>query len=114
MERVAPMIAEAVGYGAAGLRHLPFLEERTALVEARGAAGLLGAPDEWWIEFGAIGTPDDAVAHLEALANAGATRVAIFFPPDRERWDSQLDMLGREVLPACGFSPARVVSAEAP
>ncbi len=39
-------------------------------------------PDEVWLEIGAIGTPDDAAAHVAALAEAGANDVALFLAPD--------------------------------
>lgn len=66
--------------GTVGLRATPFYDELVALAERDGAEGVAKAPDDWWIELGAVGTPDDAAAHIDALATAGATSVA-FFPP---------------------------------
>jgi len=97
---MAPAIAASLVGGSVGLKALPFYDDLAARVDASGAEGLVDAPDEWWLELGAIGTPDDALAHVEALAAAGVTRVAFFFPPDQQLWDGQLTWLGEEVLPA--------------
>ncbi len=47
-----------------------------------GADALADMPVEWWREIGAIGTLDDAVAHVEALVDAGAHDVSLFPAPD--------------------------------
>jgi 5,10-methylenetetrahydromethanopterin reductase len=61
--------------------HIDEIRERHA---ARGVEGIADMPAEWWIEFGAIGTFDDAVRHAEALADAGAHDVAFFPGPTVE------------------------------
>ena len=67
---IAPFIAENVAHGLNfGLSSAPFHDELVALVDRDGVDGVAAAPDEWWIELGAIGTPDDVAAHV-----AGARR----------------------------------------
>lgn len=53
---------------------------KAALAEGDEAVAQLG-PDVW-IDIGAIGTADDAAAHVRALADAGAADVALFLAPD--------------------------------
>ena len=68
----------------AGLRHAPFFDDLVALVEARGEDGVVGMPDEWWTELSGAGTIDDVLAHVAALAAAGAGHVAFFPAPEPE------------------------------
>ena len=42
-------------------------------------------PDEYWTDLCAVGAPGDVLAHVDALAGAGATSVA-FFPPPTSSW----------------------------
>jgi 5,10-methylenetetrahydromethanopterin reductase len=78
---IAPFIVENVAHGLnVGLNSAPFHDDLVTLVDRKGVDGVADGPDEWWIELGAIGTPDDVAAHVEALANAGATTVS-FSPP---------------------------------
>ncbi len=78
----APFVVETIeNGGTAGLRATPFYDDLVAIVERDGADGVAKVPDDWWIELGAVGTPDDAAAHVDALAAAGATSVAFFPPP---------------------------------
>ena len=79
--------------GPPGLRANPFYDDLAALVAARGDAAVDAFPDDWWIHLGAVGTPDDVAAHLEALGAAGATTVACFLPPEPAAALAQLDLL---------------------
>jgi alkanesulfonate monooxygenase SsuD/methylene tetrahydromethanopterin reductase-like flavin-dependent oxidoreductase (luciferase family) len=90
--RVADELAAAVSRGPGTLRALPFFDDLAARVQAGGREAVLAMPDDWWLQLGAIGTPDDAAAHVQALADAGADRVALFLPPDRSLWDAQLEL----------------------
>ncbi|MER8072288.1 LLM class flavin-dependent oxidoreductase [Streptomyces sp. NPDC094034] len=98
-EQMAPGIASSVTNRQVSMLALPFYDELAARVAERGAEAVLKAPDEWWLEFGAIGTPDDALAHVEALARAGVDRAIFYFMPDQSLWESQVELVGREVLP---------------
>jgi 5,10-methylenetetrahydromethanopterin reductase len=82
------------GVNPAPLAH-PHLDEILELVGARGPEGLTEMPADWWIEFGAIGTFDDAVRHAEALAEAGAHDVAFFPGPSVELAREDLDHVVR-------------------
>jgi len=95
----APFVVETIEHGGTvGLRATPFYDDLVALIERDGAEGLVGAPEEWWIELGAAGNPDDAAAHIEALAAAGATSVAFFPPPDVDEAREQIDRLLVDVV----------------
>jgi len=97
--RMAGELAGAVTDGSPVLRALPFFDELAALVRDGGTRALPGMPDAWWQQIGAIGTPDDAAAHVQALAGAGADRIVLFLPPDRPGWPAQLDLLGGLLRP---------------
>ena len=91
---IAPFIAENVAHGLNfGLNSAPFHDDLVALVERDGVDGVAAAPDDWWIELGAIGTPDDVAAHVEALADAGATTVSFFPPPFADAALAQIDRI---------------------
>ena len=95
---IAPFIVENVAHGLNyGLNSAPFFDELVALVDTQGVDGVASAPDDWWIELGAIGTPDDVAAHVEALGDAGATAVSFFPPPVVEDALEQIDRLLRDV-----------------
>jgi alkanesulfonate monooxygenase SsuD/methylene tetrahydromethanopterin reductase-like flavin-dependent oxidoreductase (luciferase family) len=77
----APLVVELIeGGGTVGVRATPFYDDLVALA-ARGPDAVANAPDDWWIQLGAVGTPDDVLAHVEALAAAGATSVSFFPAP---------------------------------
>jgi 5,10-methylenetetrahydromethanopterin reductase len=89
---IAPFIAENVAHGLNfGLQSAPFHDELVALATEAGVDGIASAPDDWWIELGAIGTPDDVAAHVAALGDAGATTVAFFPPPFPNEALAQID-----------------------
>jgi alkanesulfonate monooxygenase SsuD/methylene tetrahydromethanopterin reductase-like flavin-dependent oxidoreductase (luciferase family) len=89
---IAPFIAENVAHGLNfGLQSAPFHDDLVTLAAEGGVDGIASAPDDWWIELGAIGTPDDVAAHVAALGDAGATTVAFFPPPFPEEALAQID-----------------------
>jgi alkanesulfonate monooxygenase SsuD/methylene tetrahydromethanopterin reductase-like flavin-dependent oxidoreductase (luciferase family) len=92
--RIADELATSVSRGPGTLRALPFFDDLAARVRAGGPEAVLRMPDDWWRQIGAIGTPDDAAAHIQSLVDAGADRVALFLPPDRSLWDAQLELTG--------------------
>jgi 5,10-methylenetetrahydromethanopterin reductase len=59
------------------LRSLPFYDDLAGRYADRGIGALATMPADWWAEFGAIGTLDDARAHLDALASAGASSIVL-------------------------------------
>jgi alkanesulfonate monooxygenase SsuD/methylene tetrahydromethanopterin reductase-like flavin-dependent oxidoreductase (luciferase family) len=96
---IAPFIAENLAHGLNfGLNSVPFFADLVALLERDGVDGLATAPDEWWIELGAIGTPDDVAAHVGALADAGATTVAFFPSPVADVALTQIDKVVHHVV----------------
>jgi 5,10-methylenetetrahydromethanopterin reductase len=96
---IAPFIAENVAHGLNfGLNSAPFFDDLVVLLDGDGVDGLAAAPDEWWIELGAIGTPDDVAAHVQALADAGATTVAFFPPPVADAALAQVDKIVGDVV----------------
>lgn len=96
---IAPTIAATLASGSNfGLQSAPFHDELLALVDRHGVDGVADAPDDWWIELGAIGTPDDVAAHVEALGAAGATTVALFPPIVADAALAQLDRIVTDVV----------------
>jgi len=102
MLAVADDRREAYGYVAdfvAGLVHdrrpaftvLPFFDDMYARVERGGAEALIDMPADHWREIGAIGTIDDALAHVAALDAAGVDSVNVFPGDDLETAWGQLE-----------------------
>jgi alkanesulfonate monooxygenase SsuD/methylene tetrahydromethanopterin reductase-like flavin-dependent oxidoreductase (luciferase family) len=96
--QAAPRIADLVRSAPPGLRGEPFFAELAALVAERGPDGVLAAPDEWWPQLGAFGTPEDAAAHIAALAAAGADRVSLSFDADPATWAEQVRRVGADLV----------------
>jgi hypothetical protein len=63
---------------------LPFYDVMALRVAAGGAVALLVMPQDYWVEIGAIGTIDDALAHVAALEAAGVGSINIFPGPELE------------------------------
>ena len=76
--RLAPFVAGIVAERRPSFTVLPFFDEMLDRVERSGPDALLDMPVDHWREIGAIGTPDDAHAHIEALEGAGVTSINIF------------------------------------
>ena len=63
---VAGWIVELVEASTPGLRANAFYDDLAGLVGRRGVDAVDDFPDDWWLHLGAIGTPDDVAAHLDA------------------------------------------------
>lgn len=75
---VAPFVAGLVRDRRRALTVLPFFDELYDRVERDGAEALLDMPADHWIELGAIGTMDDALAHVASLEEAGVASVNVY------------------------------------
>jgi 5,10-methylenetetrahydromethanopterin reductase len=81
-ERAAPWLASLLVEPSAAVRALPFFDDIVGRHAERGVEGLVTMPPDWWTEIGAIGTFDDAAAHIDALEAAGAASIGLFPAPD--------------------------------
>lgn len=88
---MAPWLARQLGTSVPALAALPFADDLRARFDAHGVDGLATMPPDWWSELGAIGTIDDAEAHVRSLGEAGVTSVAFFPAPDPDIALGQLD-----------------------
>lgn len=98
MRRIAATVAAgSFAAGFASVRSLPFYDDVARRAERVGWVDALAAlPAQDWRQMGAIGTPDDAVAYLEAMGEAGTDCVAIF--PDPEDPIASAAAFARDVL----------------
>jgi 5,10-methylenetetrahydromethanopterin reductase len=88
---MAPLMAEWIGANNPAFDIHPNGDDIKARFAAHGLDGLIDMPADYWRELGGIGTFDDAVAHVEALAKAGANDVALFPAPELDVARLQID-----------------------
>lgn len=100
--RMARAITRVLAEAPQGLRMAPFFDDLAALVQTRGVDGVRAMPDDWWPHLGAIGTPDDAAAHIELLRNAGADRVSLSPGARWDVWQQQVERICSDLVPAFG------------
>ena len=81
---LADFVAELVVDRRPAFTVLPFYDEIAQRVAADGPQALLDMPQDYWAEIGAIGTMDDALAHVAALEAAGVGSINIFPGPELE------------------------------
>jgi alkanesulfonate monooxygenase SsuD/methylene tetrahydromethanopterin reductase-like flavin-dependent oxidoreductase (luciferase family) len=81
---VAGFVAGLLHQRRPALTVLPFFDEMLAKVESGGDAALVEMPADYWAEVGAIGTWDDALAHVAALEAAGVHSINVFPGPEIE------------------------------
>jgi alkanesulfonate monooxygenase SsuD/methylene tetrahydromethanopterin reductase-like flavin-dependent oxidoreductase (luciferase family) len=74
---------------------LPFFDEMLERVEQHGHAALVEMPADYWTQIGAIGTADDALAHVAALEAAGVSSINIFPGPELDIAWEQLPEVAR-------------------
>ncbi|MEU4198136.1 LLM class flavin-dependent oxidoreductase [Kribbella sp. NPDC026611] len=89
----APWLEWHLGSKPPQLTALPFFDDLQKLYDESGKDGLVGMPSDWWTQIGAIGTLDDAAAHVETLEAAGVDHVGFFPDPEVEHGLPQLDYL---------------------
>ncbi len=75
---VAPFVAGLIAERRPAFTVLPFFDEIAQRVAAGGPDALLDMPADYWREIGAIGTMDDAFAHVAALEQAGVHSINVF------------------------------------
>lgn len=74
---MAPFVASLCAAPSPNIRAHPHFAELHDRWSQRGEAGVADMPTAWWRELGAIGTFDDAVAHIDALHDAGAHDISL-------------------------------------
>ena len=75
-------------------------EALAGMIEAGGTAAIkAGMPADWLDWLVVAGRPEDCRAGIEALFDAGATKVVLCIVPSEEL-PTQLEIFGNEVLPA--------------
>jgi hypothetical protein len=99
MRRImAPVAAGPFAAGFASITSLEFYDDVAAHAASTGWVDALEAmPASWWSQIGAIGTPDDAAAYLNSMAEVGTDCVALFPNPDAPLDDARA--FARNVLP---------------
>lgn len=90
---VADFVAELVLQDRPAFTVLPFHDEMRSRVGESGSAALLDMPADYWREIGAVGTLDDAVAHIEALEAAGVSHISVFPGPDLDTAHALVDVV---------------------
>ena len=90
---VAPFLAELIPQRKPAFTVLPFFDELLGRVDAGGTDALLDMPADYWAEIGAIGTMDDALAHVAALEEAGVGTIAVFPGDDLDVALEQIDLV---------------------
>ena len=88
---MAPWLATMLTNPNVELRALPFFDELISRVGAGGPEALAGMPSDWWQEIGAIGTLEDALAHVAALEEAGVDSIGFWPARDVELARGQVD-----------------------
>ena len=81
---LADFVAELVADRRPAFTVLPFYDEMAQRVATGGPEALLEMPQDYWVEIGAIGTMDDALAHVATLEAAGVGSINIFPGPELE------------------------------
>jgi 5,10-methylenetetrahydromethanopterin reductase len=90
-EWTAPWLGWQLNDKNPGLTTLPFYDDLQKLYDESGEAGLVGMPTDWWTAIGAIGTLEDAAAHIATLEAAGVHHIGLFPDPEVEHGLPQLE-----------------------
>ncbi|MEY2959679.1 MAG: hypothetical protein RLZZ01_2247 [Actinomycetota bacterium] len=89
---VAPFVAGLVRDRRRALTVLPFFDEMAERVDRHGPDGLVSMPADHWREIGAVGTMDHALAHVEALEDAGVGSINIYPGPSLDVAHEQMSV----------------------
>src|SRR5690625_3020239 len=89
---MAPWLADELIKKDPAIAALPFVDDLMEWFDRHGVDGLVTMPPEWWSELGAIGTVDDAEAHVRALGAVGTASAAFFPSSDVVIASEQLDV----------------------
>lgn len=92
---MAPFIAGLLASPNPALDAHPHIDEIRERHDGGGLTALADMPTGWWGELGAIGSFDDAVAHVEGLHEAGAHDVSFFVGPEVEIARREIDQIAR-------------------
>jgi alkanesulfonate monooxygenase SsuD/methylene tetrahydromethanopterin reductase-like flavin-dependent oxidoreductase (luciferase family) len=102
---LAPMLS--TGSTSAQIAPLPYAAEIDALIAEHGVDGLESRiPDAWLDDLALAGTPEQAIATIDRLRDAGADAV-ILVPPAELDPDAWLNRVANELLPLARTSASR-------
>lgn len=90
---VAPALAHAVAERYPMITALPFADELDRALADGGQEALANLPAEYWTTLGAVGTMNDAAAHLRSLDAAGLHSAAFFLHDDPAVGREQIDRI---------------------
>lgn len=92
---MAPFVAGLLDDPQPAVLAHPHFDEINERFAGAGVDGVADMPAEWWTELAAIGTLDDVVTHIEALADAGAGDISLFPAPEIDLARQDLDAVIR-------------------
>jgi 5,10-methylenetetrahydromethanopterin reductase len=81
---VSEFVAGLIGERRPAFTVLPFFDEMLTRIAEGGPEALVEMPPDYWREIGAIGTIDDALAHIDSLEQAGVGSINVFPGPELE------------------------------
>jgi alkanesulfonate monooxygenase SsuD/methylene tetrahydromethanopterin reductase-like flavin-dependent oxidoreductase (luciferase family) len=90
---MAPFVAGLLTSPNPALDAHPHIDEMRERHAGGGVPALADMPTDWWAELGAIGTFDDAVAHVTGLHEAGAHDISFFVGPEVEIARREIDQI---------------------
>jgi alkanesulfonate monooxygenase SsuD/methylene tetrahydromethanopterin reductase-like flavin-dependent oxidoreductase (luciferase family) len=92
---MAPWLADQITQRNPNMTTLPFFDDLEAWHAQKGATGLASIPAEWWAQIAAVGTFDDAVGYITAMADAGVKSLGLWSAPDVSIGLTDIDIVTR-------------------